>query len=47
MSALLTAILLFAFMLTEPAADTAPPAASAAAEILGIDISKYQEEIDW
>ncbi|MBR5362915.1 MAG: hypothetical protein IK134_06305 [Oscillospiraceae bacterium] len=46
-SALLTAVLLFFLMMTEPAADTAPPAASAAAEILGIDISKYQEEIDW
>lgn len=45
--ALLTAFLLFVVSLFALRPDTAPPTASAAAEILGIDISKYQEEIDW
>ena len=46
LGAVLTAVVLFTVMLTGTLQDSAPPA-KAAAEIFGIDISKYQEEIDW
>lgn len=45
--ALLTAFVLFAVMLFYASADAAPLHADAAVEILGVDVSKYQEEIDW
>lgn len=46
-AACLTAFVLFAVMLVNMSADTASLRADAAAEVLGIDISKFQEEIDW
>lgn len=46
LGAVLTAVVMFVILLTGTLQDSAPPA-HAAAEILGIDISKYQEEINW
>ena len=45
--AMLTVVMLTAVFFIGMFSETAPTRVSAAAEILGVDISKYQEEIDW
>lgn len=47
MMALLTAAMMAAVMLFGASEDATLLHADAAAEILGVDVSKYQEEIDW